>query len=911
MPTARLYATMSDVTTAGVICVGGTTLHGCTDDPYDAINDLDRAQWPDASSIFELSLFAPIPSILTVTSVKLAARHKNTATSGGTFWIAYRYMLPGYSPSTRISGYLTYGAGWLNASETLTLNPFTSAPWTEDELRALKVQVEGVCTTYDVGECSSVYLEVPYTEGAPEDRVERASRELRLLRRQIRPVEIQTPLWTADVPLLGEVGLAHTDGPTPSGPGWARDTWARRRLVVIGREIDFDSLTINARLLDMRDVTVADWDTGVSEEPPDTGDGVARLSMGGRHVVRGTASTVENAATEAQGTRQVSSIPIDLEHFDRRGVGVFDAATNWQIQSSFKNGSGTTFTGWTAAGVGSNGSAINEETADLLFGTTTLTARCPRFVAGNPIHVSDLQLTGTASAVFPANSVVTVSIDHKDFSGAALQYVVQRSADSYYYRASDQTWQAAKTWNPMTISATAHRHVVLIALGTGFNTLTVIVGIPTTGTAAQQNLCWHVQVEEGYAPTPRIVTETAIVSRAADQLRMENFHGQRTWPAQGSCYLEFTPAFTSTDLPSSGHASERTLLCAYYDASNYDRLFYDAANDAVLFRRRRAAANYDATIAKATTRDTAVTLAARWTGGAGELSLAPYTLSLWVDGTKAPDAAAGGIQGPLPSGPYLRIGHEAIDEPSAISGLKLWVEADTITGVADGVEFSPWSDLSGSANHLTAAGGLRPTYETNEINGLPVVRFNGSADYFAIPNMSLTTAHWFFLVRMAVVNTGTAQVIMGSATADYVGELCEHLGYLRFWSGAAWEILGTASAATWYLIEMTRDGSYGIGAQDGVYSARFALGGGYSKAQTLGARNGTYYASCDIAVGLAYDRILRMDEARLILRRICAKYNLSMLGSRHATVGRTATGFIRHRVITPVCLTDEEIGDMP
>lgn len=64
--------------------------------------------------------------------------------------------------------------------------------------------------------------------------------------------------------------------------------------------------------------------------------------------------------------------------------------------------------------------------------------------------------------------------------------------------------------------------------------------------------------------------------------------------------------------------------------------------------------------------------------------------------------------------------------PSDIAGLVAWYKADAITGKNDGDPITQWDDSSGNARHL--ANGGAPNYQTNEINGLPVVRFDGIDD---------------------------------------------------------------------------------------------------------------------------------------------------------------------------------------
>lgn len=59
----------------------------------------------------------------------------------------------------------------------------------------------------------------------------------------------------------------------------------------------------------------------------------------------------------------------------------------------------------------------------------------------------------------------------------------------------------------------------------------------------------------------------------------------------------------------------------------------------------------------------------------------------------------------------------------------LWLKADAITGLNDNDPVATWADNSGNTFDLiqgTAAS--KPTYQTNEINSKPIVRFDGSDD---------------------------------------------------------------------------------------------------------------------------------------------------------------------------------------
>src|SRR4051812_19518760 len=74
--------------------------------------------------------------------------------------------------------------------------------------------------------------------------------------------------------------------------------------------------------------------------------------------------------------------------------------------------------------------------------------------------------------------------------------------------------------------------------------------------------------------------------------------------------------------------------------------------------------------------------------------------------------------------------------PTDISGLKLWLKADSLS-LNDGDAVTTWTDSSGNSN--TASQGTaanKPTYKTAVLNALPVVRFDGSNDYLGVARNS-------------------------------------------------------------------------------------------------------------------------------------------------------------------------------
>jgi hypothetical protein len=96
--------------------------------------------------------------------------------------------------------------------------------------------------------------------------------------------------------------------------------------------------------------------------------------------------------------------------------------------------------------------------------------------------------------------------------------------------------------------------------------------------------------------------------------------------------------------------------------------------------------------------------------------------------------------------------------PTDISGLKLWLKADTLV-LNDNDPVGTWADQSGNANNVTqATAANKPLYKTAIINGKPVVRFDGINDSLANATPSLTIASSVFVV-------GALGVAAGSQTA--------------------------------------------------------------------------------------------------------------------------------------------------
>lgn len=105
------------------------------------------------------------------------------------------------------------------------------------------------------------------------------------------------------------------------------------------------------------------------------------------------------------------------------------------------------------------------------------------------------------------------------------------------------------------------------------------------------------------------------------------------------------------------------------------------------------------------------------------------------------------------------------------SGLVLWLKADDLTG-ADGSAVSTWTDASGLGNNATqGTGSLQPLLKkaANGINGLNVVRFDGTDDHMQGTFNPGTTGLTVFFIARTGGALDTYAAVLGSSVAATSG----------------------------------------------------------------------------------------------------------------------------------------------
>ncbi|NBW22927.1 MAG: hypothetical protein EBR82_84780 [Caulobacteraceae bacterium] len=154
-------------------------------------------------------------------------------------------------------------------------------------------------------------------------------------------------------------------------------------------------------------------------------------------------------------------------------------------------------------------------------------------------------------------------------------------------------------------------------------------------------------------------------------------------------------------------------------------------------------------------------------------------------GASAFNSAAGGIWTLREAEAFKRAGTwpRLLQAPTDLSGLQLWLDAsdastlfDATTGgslvAADG-GVARWEDKSGNGRHATQSNAsYRPLKKTSVVNGLAVVRFDGSNDYMrtgAIAALDTITTTQFVVSRHPSVPPSANGVIFRNRYSTVIG----------------------------------------------------------------------------------------------------------------------------------------------
>jgi hypothetical protein len=236
------------------------------------------------------------------------------------------------------------------------------------------------------------------------------------------------------------------------------------------------------------------------------------------------------------------------------------------------------------------------------------------------------------------------------------------------------------------------------------------------------------------------------------------------------------------------------------------------------------------------------------------------------------------------------------------SGLGLWFDASQINGVgnavpADNAAVASWTDISPASLHNTTAS-LNPTYKTNQVNGLPVVRFAGN-NYVSIDEWHVGNAGTQFFVLKH--NAAGNEVIAGPGPGDD-NHASNSYGLLAI-GGKLYSNGGTSTNASvftdttgFHIIETVKSDLVSVTQFyfDGVNAPSSNVDGFQLHERAFGGSTyGGYVFSGDIAEILVYDRALSLEESGQVKTYLADKYAIAPEPASLALLGLGGLAMLR------------------
>ncbi len=233
------------------------------------------------------------------------------------------------------------------------------------------------------------------------------------------------------------------------------------------------------------------------------------------------------------------------------------------------------------------------------------------------------------------------------------------------------------------------------------------------------------------------------------------------------------------------------------------------------------------------------------------------------------------------------------------SSLELWLNAGTGVTTAGG-SVSTWADQSGNSAHVQQSTATnQPLHVTNQLNGQPIVRFDGNNDYLDIPTSVIQgrTAFSFFTAFkpngsaawQRLWDFGQDTNVYGYVTTNWNGLNSPRFGISTTGIGAGEQSLsfpGSLTIGSTELVELIFTGSNGYGFQKGGAqgSAGFTLTPnslGSITQNRIGRStfNVDAYLNADMGEFVVYSTALNDTDRILVENYLSAKYNMALSGT--------------------------------
>jgi|GEM_PF-2163075 len=207
-----------------------------------------------------------------------------------------------------------------------------------------------------------------------------------------------------------------------------------------------------------------------------------------------------------------------------------------------------------------------------------------------------------------------------------------------------------------------------------------------------------------------------------------------------------------------------------------------------------------------------------------------------------------------------------------LPNLLLWLDASQISGKSDGDSISQWDDMSGNGYHWTqATGSAQPTFQTNEINGQPVVRFDGVDDILTRAALDFGSTYTVFVVMRRQHNVGGPVLCLDGNAYDFYAVTARKVYFANStqddYSSSDWDSDGDVTLGVYNRTLGLRKN----GASFGLTQNAFA--GGNTRDQ-LGGRTGVAFPNNDLAEVIVSTSALTLAQVQTIENYLNAKYSI-------------------------------------
>jgi hypothetical protein len=222
--------------------------------------------------------------------------------------------------------------------------------------------------------------------------------------------------------------------------------------------------------------------------------------------------------------------------------------------------------------------------------------------------------------------------------------------------------------------------------------------------------------------------------------------------------------------------------------------------------------------------------------------------------------------------------------PSSLANLSFWFKADAGVQTSgsdslDGEAVDTWINQSTNTVNLEqATSGDRPTYQTNEINGYPVVRFAGSGDTMFTSSVTLAQPlTYFYVIKLTAQQFG--YIVDGLLQNDSGAVFQNGAGGLDVQLSAGGSGLGVTYATTPTVLIVTMNFN-GTSSRHQVNNGTAATGNAGTRTPNglrfSGRASGANTCPFDIAEFISFNRILSASEEAGIEQYLANKYAVTL-----------------------------------